>query len=587
MSFLSDIELRFPVVHEDSNTQHVIERMSRSTLPGRGSGLVFVLSKSNKLVGVISDSDLRRYVAKHSDLPARVVELMRPDVISLEQSEWTTHSLTALVRQIDKRGWDSFLPIRFLPITDNDILIDVIDLENYREEISELRDKNIVLGLGYIGLTLALVLASSNRRVVGIDTNAEIVRDLELAKTSIQEPGIENLLANHVGRSISFQTSLNGISRPMGISHNYFICVGTPKESEGDLINLSSVWSAVREIGKVMKAGDSVIMRSTVPVGTARKICKLLKQEFGLTVGQDFHYISAPERTVEGNAILELKTLPQLMAGHTRSCLSKGEQIFRNIARTTVPLSSVETCELAKIVTNSFRDYTFAFANYLASICRNLQIDVNELIDGVNFGYERARIPSPSPGVGGPCLSKDPYLLNYIPRHYSLSNSPVVAARALNESAPAEIVDFILKTIPSFQEKNVLFIGLAFKGIPEVRDLRNSTPLEIARNLSNQCKKSFAIDAAADLTELDFSQPLALPHLPDSSISVFMLLNNHEKNAKILDFYMSNVEEMNVWIFDPWNLVNINTVGSKKNRTINLITLSTVKRLSGEKVSRD
>lgn len=575
-----NIHRDLPMVNEKMSTRELLDRLARPILPGRGSGLVFVTSELHELLGVITDADVRRYLQRNNQLPEKVTDLMRSNVISLESQDWEAKAFFKLAQKFDERGWTSFLPVRFLPITENGKLQNVVDLEFYRNELSDLRSIDIVIGLGYVGLTLALKLASHKRRVIGVEANPKILQNLKNGISHIQEPGIENLLENLLGVNFNLISDFQSLKRPEGVIFNFFICVGTPRTENIDSLNLDFTWKAVRAAAKIIQPGDAIIQRSTVPVGTGITICNVLREEYGFEAGQEFHYVAAPERTIEGDALNELHSLPQLLAGATSSCYSRGEHIFRRFVRTIVPFSSLEACELAKIATNAYRDYTFAFANYLASICRPLKIDVNELIAGANFGYERASIPDPSPGVGGPCLSKDSYLMNYVPSQFEFRESPVVVARKFNETVPLEVSNFLSKKIPDLKSKEVLIIGMAFKGKPEVKDLRNSTSVDIAILINGICRKLYVIDAVADLGSINFAQPVKYPNNPSDQISVFMILNNHQQNPQILDYYLSKVKVKHLWVFDPWRLVDTNSLNVEKGMIVTFINLSSTSDLS-------
>lgn len=141
---------------------------------------------------------------------------------------------------------------------------------------------------------------------------------------------------------------------------------------------------------------------------------------------------------------------------------------------------------MAKISTNAYRDYIFAFSNYLSLLCRNEGIDVDEVINSSNFGYDRSSIPRPSPGVGGPCLTKDSYMMSVIQGDSPSKFSPVVTSRIFNESVLRHIISFLKIKIGSLSQLTAMVIGLAFKGNPEVGDLRNSPSLEISQLLSTE-----------------------------------------------------------------------------------------------------
>lgn len=449
---------------------------------------------------------------------------------------------------------------------------------------SNTQNQNVVIGLGYVGLTLALTLTSSKHCVLGYDHNEKLVTDLAKGKTLVQEPGLQNLLIETLGVKFFPKVSLQEFSRPVGVSCNFFLCVSTPR-IEGQVgLSIDSVMEAVNDLGFILKHGDTLVMRSTVPVGSGKFIAEFLLKNFGLKPGVDYFYVSAPERTLEGNALSEIKRVPQLIAGVTHKCLAKGESIFREISDSIVKMSSVESCELAKVAANAYRDYTFAFSNYLAAVSRSKQIDVNDVINSVNMGYQRGNIPNPSPGVGGSCLSKDPYLMDYLPTEYSLEHSPIISARKFNESVPLQLANFIKAVVPALNEKYVMFIGLAFKGEPEVKDLRNSTPVQIANLIDQSCLKACAIDAVANLKSISIFNSEDMSDWELSKVSLFLLLNNHKSNLSILEKYLEKNTNQEVWIFDPWRLINMRTVESLIKVKVNLITMSKVIRLEDLKI---
>lgn len=437
-------------------------------------------------------------------------------------------------------------------------------------------DLNVVIGLGYVGLTLALTLASSNQCVLGYDIDNEIVESLAKGKTRVQEPGIQKLLTETLGVNLFPKANFQEFSRPEGVTCNFFLCVSTPRIEGQAGLSTDSIINVVNQLGPILKHGDAVIMRSTVPIGTGKLICELLLRNFGLKSSEDYFYVSAPERTLEGNALSEIKSLPQLIAGMTHDCLVKGESIFQVISNSIVRVSSVEACELAKVAANAYRDYTFAFSNYLAAVSRIQGIDVDDVINSVNTGYKRGNIPNPSPGVGGPCLSKDPYLMDFLPTAYSLDYSPIISARKLNESVPHQLLNFIEAVVPSLNEKYSLSIGLAFKGEPEVKDLRNSTPLQIAKLIDQSSLKSCAVDAVADLNSISILKPEDMTDLELSTVSLFLILNNHKSNLSILEKYVRKNTSLEIWIFDPWRLLNTRTLKWPEKAKVNVITMSKV-----------
>lgn len=568
----------FITISVEDSIQTLLEAISRPLLPGKGSGLVFITDKVGSLVGSVADSDIRRFISTTGRLPKTVSEVMRANPISLDSEVWRSLGWFAFAEQMDARGWKSFLPIDYLPITNNGKVEDVIDLAQHQEQIASIRDLQVVIGLGYVGLTLALVLASANLRVTGIDSSELVLNQLDQGVPTIMEPGINRILNQTIHRSLNFCNSLSSIRRTPGVAINFFVCVGTPKLEGSDQIDTSQIFEVVEEIVKVIQFGDSVIMRSTVQVGTGRKMCEYISVRTKLLPGEGFFFISAPERTVEGDAIRELQTIPQLLAGATTSCLIKAKAVFANICNTILPMTSLEACEMAKISTNAYRDYIFAFSNYLSLLCRNEGIDVDEVINSSNFGYDRSSIPRPSPGVGGPCLTKDSYMMSVIQDDSPSKFSPVVTSRLFNESVPRQIISFLKTKIGSLSQLTAMAIGLAFKGNPEVRDLRNSTSLEISQLLSTEVHELYLADAISDLSTIKFGTTLHFPQMLDRSPTLFLLLNNHQRNLEILFWYLTQTQEKEVWIFDPWRLIDQSNIPIEVKSELNVLTMSTLFR---------
>ena len=240
-----------------------------------------------------------------------------------------------------------------------------------------------------------------------------------------------------------------------------------------------------------------------------------------MKAGIDFYLVFAPERTIEGNALIELDTLPQIIGGITRECQKKGVVFFQQFTSNTIAVDKIEEAELIKIASNAYRDYVFAFSNYLAIVAQEYSLDINTLIKNANSGYARNNFPSPSPGVGGPCLTKDPY---FMPTIDSLDKSPVYVARKFNETMPARVVRFLQTQIGSeITSKEIAVLGLAFKGTPETNDLRNSTNVEIYNLLKSLNDRVTVFEPTFELgAQLDFYQRIKQP-------AIILVLNNNPK----------------------------------------------------------
>jgi nucleotide sugar dehydrogenase len=300
------------------------------------------------------------------------------------------------------------------------------------------------------------------------------------------------------------------------------------------------------ELISVIKQGDVVVMRSTVPVGTGRQIIGDIEAKKNWSVGSDFYYVEAPERTVEGDALNEIKNLPQLLGGATKFCSEKVVEVFKDISSVVVPTSSIEVCELVKIAGNAFRDHLFAFSNHLAEEARRLNVDVNEVVEKSNLGYSRSTIPHPSPGVGGPCLTKDSYLFtsNYF------VDSPARLSRLYNETVPMQVVDFIAASVPEPGSTTAAIFGLAFKGSPRTDDVRSSTNVQVAEALSKILKNVYLWDAVADLGNFGFGTKFEENDPPDTDLA--LILNNNPDNISVVKNLIYQSQKKTLLVFDPW-----------------------------------
>ncbi len=339
-----------------------------------------------------------------------------------------------------------------------------------------------VLGLGYVGLTLACVIAKTGFRVTGVDVNEEVVSSLQNGIPHFHETGLTELL-NTVSGTVSFSTTL-----PKVIAHKkrfYIIAVGT-SISETHEPDYGALDSVSRTIGEALVPGDVVVLRSTVIIGTTRnRVIPILEEISGLKAGVDFSVSFAPERTIEGKAIAELYTLPQIIGGVSPVCTEVTSELFSYFTAKNISIDSLESAEMVKLASNAYRDMTFAFANALALISAEHNIDVNEMINAANDGYERNRIPKPSPGVGGYCLTKDPYLLSQSHQKADLVSEFLSMGRTINDVMTQHVAEMAETYIHQHAVKSprVLIAGLAFKGEPDTSDVRFSPSELVIKHL--------------------------------------------------------------------------------------------------------
>lgn len=338
------------------------------------------------------------------------------------------------------------------------------------------RDRSIcVLGLGYVGLTLAVVMAEQGFRVTGVEINPTTLALLRSARPQFQESGLSVRLHNVI------QTGgLRIADRIPQDDHEdrptvFIISVGTPLGPDGKP-RLDMVAAVARDIAHAMPPGALVVLRSTVVIGTTRSlVLPILRSS-----GKPFQLAFAPERTIEGKALEELRTVPQIVGGLTVDDAWRASVLFSQLTPTTIRVSSLETAEVIKLLDNSYRDVFFAFGNETALLCEAVGLDAIEVIQAANTGYPRTSIAVPG-FVGGPCLEKDPHILAHSLAPYGFAPRLINTGRQINEELPRWVIDNAAMDIEPDRmpaEPTISVCGLAFKGRPETDDVRG-TPSKI------------------------------------------------------------------------------------------------------------
>ena len=321
-----------------------------------------------------------------------------------------------------------------------------------------------ILGGGFVGVTLAAhLLQKSHVQVNLFEANSTKIESFKSGDFLVHEPGMPTILEEALERR---DLQLNGHNFPCDL---FFICIGTPK-SESVTARFESMIKACELALDNLRPGGVLFLRSTVEVGASRR----LFDELVKIRGRDFHMCFAPERTAEGRALEELSSLPQIIGGVNRESLVAGSLSLKLLGFKVLEASSSDVSEFSKLACNTWRDVTFAFANELAYLGEYFQLDAREGIKLANADYPRARIPKPGP-VGGPCLSKDSYILRINLEDQQLKKPSVIsAAREINESLVDYVSDKIVKIAEVEGVIDVMIIGAAFKGHPRTNDVRNS-----------------------------------------------------------------------------------------------------------------
>ncbi|MBF0270609.1 MAG: nucleotide sugar dehydrogenase [Magnetococcales bacterium] len=425
-------------------------------------------------------------------------------------------------------------------------------------------DTIAVMGMGYVGMTLAVILAEIGYNVYGIEINSSVVTQLRQGNPHFFEENLDVRLRHQLARkTLHIESGVPDI--PIDI---FVISVGTPLLPGQHIPNLDHIQEVVKDVGKHLKKGAMVLIRSTVPMGLSRNIVlPLLERISGLKGGEDFYLAFTPERTIEGKALTELRNNPQVVGGLTTGCTEKAAIFFQRMTPAVIHLSSLEAAEMCKLIDNTYRDVRFAYANEMAQAAEALGLDIHEIIWAANIHYPRNSIPVPSPGVGGACLSKDPYILMDTTSRHGYPLQLIAKAREINEGYPGLIVRRIqtemVRLGSDLNHAKVLVIGFAFKGDPETADLRDSTTLWLLRELkayAPQCRIQ-GYDAVVMDSEISALgvEPVALPQGFDG-VNVVIIANNHPSYRKwdLLD--MAERLARPALVYDGWRILDRDSV---------------------------
>ncbi len=531
------------------------------------AGIVLVVDGGRKLLGIATDGDIRRALSGGAKLDSPVFSAMNKKPFLIAGQHTGEDILSLVVDKIRRENWHKDRLDKIVVVDGNKKVLDLVSFYDLWHQ-SDIRFKHIgIVGLGYVGLTLGLTLADLGFKVKGVDNNAAVRKAIADAKPHFFEAGLDTLLKDHLGKN--FQVSGNFLGE--NNCDVYFIAVGTPlnKNQKPDLKYLGD---AVKSLGKILKRGDLVILRSTVPVGTTRDyVAPILEKHSGLKAGEGFLLAFAPERTIEGKALEELRKLPQVIGGINHKSADTAASVFNFMTNSNVLVDTLEEAEMVKLINNTYRDVTFGFANEVSLVAQRWGMSAKKVIEAANYGYERSNVPQPSPGVGGYCLEKDPFI--FIESAKAKGYNPLLFrhARAVNEF----MVDFVAEQILSFLKNHkqatknpkILTLGVAFKGRPETSDTRGSTAIKLTRRLQSENYKNIhAYDPAVRREDILTHD---LKYVKDlkagfAKADVVLVGNNHP------DFESINIRSAlagsarPVLLFDSWGLFNKDEVAKIK-----------------------
>jgi len=351
-----------------------------------------------------------------------------------------------------------------------------------------------VLGMGYIGLPTACMLANSGFKVLGIDIDEEIINKLNSGKLHIEEPELEKIFSS------AFKNNRLRVSLELERSDVFIIAVPTPLDHRNKA-DLSYVISAANKIKEKIKKGNLVILESTSPPGTTRDIVgKIIANGTGFIAGRDYYLAFCPERVLPGKIVYELENNDRIVGGVDKKSSEAAESIYKTFVKGKIFLTDLETSEFVKLAENTYRDINIAFANELSLICKDYGIDIREVIKYANM-HPRVKILNPGPGVGGHCIPIDPW---FILENTDRKDTLIEKCRKINNSMPFIISEEIAEIVGKYRDPKVTIFGFSYK--ENVGDIRESPAIIINNELMKKGIKVSIYDPLVVNTKYNLSE---------------------------------------------------------------------------------
>lgn len=427
-----------------------------------------------------------------------------------------------------------------------------------------------VIGLGYVGLPLAATLAA-HRRVVGVDTSPAVRAALREGRTPFYEPGLAQLLDGLRPGSLSIAERL-----PDEPPDTIVICVGTPVDPDTRRPDMRALEAAAELAAEHASPETLVVVRSTVPVGTGRRtVLPKLRERVAEPL-----LASCPERTIQGQAIAEIRSLPQIVGGIDRRSADRASALFAPVTDNRVIVSSTEAAEMIKLICNAHTDVIYGFGNEVALIADSLGLDAVELVEAANLGYPRPDLSRPG-FVGGSCLTKDPYMLMGVSEAAGHRPAIVRAAREVNEAIPGYVVSRVMDALSARETvaaragaagtaetagaagAKVLVAGIAYKGRPETDDVRGAASPQIARELRDRVGTLSGHDfvvAPERIAALGYDPATLEEGL--AGADALILLTDHPKYGLLDRAYLLGRMRPDPVVFDMWGVLHEQLAGA-------------------------
>lgn len=361
-----------------------------------------------------------------------------------------------------------------------------------KDKISKRTAKIGIIGLGYVGLPMAIEIAKVGFDVIGIDVDAKKVKAINAGKSYIEDVPSEEVESFVSAKKIKAYKNYTICGQCDVIN----ICVPTPFTKTKDP-DVSYIIDSGKEIAKYLRPGQLIVLRSTTFPETTEKILLPILEKSGLKVGKDFYLSFAPERIDPGNKTFTTKTTPVVVGGVTKTCTELTKLFYSTFVDEVLAVSTPRVAEMSKLLENIFRSVNIALVNELALMCERMGgIDIWEVVKAAStkpFGFMSFY---PGPGIGGHCILVDPYYLAWKAREYDFHSNFIELAAQTNENMPFKVVDKFLEIMSdkdiSVTKASILIVGIAFK--KNVGDTRNSPAIKVMELLSSRVKKIYYND---------------------------------------------------------------------------------------------
>jgi UDP-N-acetyl-D-mannosaminuronic acid dehydrogenase len=375
--------------------------------------------------------------------------------------------------------------------------------------------KICVLGLGYIGLPTAGTFATSGIKVVGVDVNPAVVETLQQGELHIQEPGLRTIV------QAAFQSGNLSVHPKPAEADAFLISVPTPIHAD-KTADLTYVTAAAESIRPCLRKGNLVVLESTSPPRTTEDVVRPILEKNGLKAGRDFLLAYSPERVLPGQILRELIENARVIGGIDRESAEAGRDLYGLFVRGEIILTDATTAETVKLMENTFRDVNIALANELLRFAERNGVNIWEAIAVANR-HPRVTILQPGPGVGGHCISVDPWFL--VDRESD--RTPLIrTAREVNDSQPEFVVRYIERALGDVRGRKIAVLGLTYKA--DVDDIRESPALEVVHLLDRRGAKVSAFDPLAPAVAFPGERSSSAAEAADGAAAVVLLVAHRE-----------------------------------------------------------